>query len=112
MTFAAAITSVFFGFLAGVLGVVAKRAKDGGVPFGSRLGLPGAQVRKNAATWERVHRKAAPYFATAAIIAGIQALAAGAALAFPGLGTVGYLITLTVTGLALIFGLLFLAPRT
>ena len=111
MTFAAALTSVFFGFLAGMLGVVAKRAKDGGVPFGSRLGLPGAKVRKDATTWERVHRNAAPYFATAAVIAGIQALAAGAALAFPEFGTIGYLVTLTVTGLALILGLLFLAPK-
>lgn len=111
MIFASALIAVLFGFLAGLFIVTAKRAQDGDIPFGSALGLPGSAVRRNLQTWNQVHKNAVPYFWAAAAIAVIQALAAGVAMTMPGLGSPGYLVAITVTGLGLIFALLLLAPR-
>lgn len=111
MVFASALIAVTFGFLAGVLIITAIRARDEDIPFGSMLGLPGPAVRKSLRTWNQVHKNAVPYFWAAAAIAAIQALAAGAAMSVPGIGSPGYLVAITLTGLVLIFGLLLLAPR-
>lgn len=111
MLIAEIVVAVVFALGAGVLGMVALRAGRDQVPFGSPLGLPGVAVRRSTQVWDAAHRKAVPYFWSAAVICLIQALAAAAMMVVPSLASPGYLAALVVTGLLLIGTLAYLASR-
>ena len=111
MTSVTIAVAVIFGTAAGILGMYAYRAGRSEIRFGAPTPLFGQRVRDDEKGWNAAHRRAAPYLWTAALIGLIQAVSLGVLVAYPGLLTWGYMIALSVTGVALILLLLALASR-
>ena len=94
--------AVIFGTSAGILGMYAYRAGRNEIRFGAPTPLMGQKVRDDEEGWADAHRRATPYFWAAAVIGLIQAISLGVLAAYPGMLNWGYLVALTVTGVALI----------